>query len=61
MRIIAAIDEPPLVEKILAPLGLSSERPVIAPARFPPQRDVEISFLNKYLYFFNKLRFLRLA
>jgi hypothetical protein len=37
MRVIAAIDDPPLVERILAHLGLPTERPVISPARSPPQ------------------------
>jgi hypothetical protein len=37
MRVIAAIDEAPLVEKILAHLGLPTERPPISPARSPPQ------------------------
>ena len=44
MRIIAAIDDPPLVEKILAHLGLPSERPVIAPARSPPQLEFDDEF-----------------
>jgi hypothetical protein len=41
MRVIAAIDDPPLVEHILAHLGLPTERPVIAPARSPPQLDFD--------------------
>lgn len=44
MRIIAAIDDPPLVEKILAHLGLPSERPPIAPARSPPQLELDEDF-----------------
>ena len=36
MRVIAAIDDPPIVEKILVHLGLPSERPVVSPARSPP-------------------------
>ena len=44
MRVIAAIDDPPLVEKILAHLGLPTERPVIAPARSPPQIDFDEDF-----------------
>jgi hypothetical protein len=41
LRIIAAIDDPPLVEKILVHLGLPSERPPIAPARSPPQLELD--------------------
>jgi hypothetical protein len=41
MRVIAAIDDPPLVERILAHLGLPTERPVISPARSPPQPDFD--------------------
>ena len=41
MRVIAAIDDAPLVEKILAHLGLPTERPVISPARAPPQPDFD--------------------
>ena len=41
---IAAIDDAPLVEKILKHLGLPSERPVISPARSPPQLDFDDDF-----------------
>jgi hypothetical protein len=41
MRVVAAIDDPPLVQKILAHLGLPTERPVIAPARSPPRLDFD--------------------
>ena len=41
---LAAIDDPPLVEKILAHLGLPTERPVIAPARSPPQLEFDDDF-----------------
>ncbi|MHC4092835.1 MAG: transposase [Planctomycetota bacterium] len=44
MRVIAAIDDPPLVKKILAHLGLPCERPVIAPARSPPQLELDEDF-----------------
>ena len=44
MRIIAAIDDPPLVLHILAHLGLPSERPFIAPARSPPQLEFDDEF-----------------
>ena len=37
LRVIAAIDDPPLVQKILAHLRLPTGRPAIAPARSPPQ------------------------
>jgi hypothetical protein len=38
-RIIAAIDDPPLVERILGHLGLPTGRPSVAPARSPPLLD----------------------
>jgi len=41
MRVIAAIDDAPLVQHILAHLGLPTERPVISPARSPPQPDFD--------------------
>ena len=44
MRVIAAIDDAPLVEKILEHLGLPTERPVIAPARSPPQLEFDDDF-----------------
>ena len=44
MRVIAAIDDPPIVEKILEHLGLPSERPVIAPARAPPRPELDDEF-----------------
>ena len=44
MRVIAAIDDPPLVEHILAHLGLPTERPSIAPARSPPQLEFDDEF-----------------
>ena len=44
MRVIAAIDDAPLVEKILVHLGLPSERPVIAPARSPPRLEFDDEF-----------------
>jgi hypothetical protein len=40
MRVIAAIDDPPIVEKILAHLGFPTARPPISPARSPPQFDL---------------------
>ena len=39
MRIIAAIDDPPVLEKILSHLGLPIDRPALAPARSPPETD----------------------
>ena len=41
MRLIAAIDDPPIVEHILAHLGLPTKRPSIAPARSPPQLEFD--------------------
>ena len=41
MLVIAAIDDAPLVEKILTHLGLPTARPVIAPARSPPSFDFD--------------------
>ena len=41
MRVIAAIDDAPIVEKILTHLGLPSERPIISPARSPPQIEFD--------------------
>ena len=38
LRVIAAIDDPSVVRKILAHLGLPTERPTIAPARSPPEQ-----------------------
>jgi hypothetical protein len=37
MRVIAAIDDPPLVQHILTHLRLPTARPAISPARSPPQ------------------------
>jgi hypothetical protein len=39
MRVIVAIDDAPLVERILAHLGLPTDRPVVSPARCPPQLE----------------------
>ena len=39
MRVIAAIDDPPLVEHILTHLRLPTARPEISPARSPPQAE----------------------
>ena len=46
MRVIAAIDDPPIVEHILAHLGLPIKRPSpsIAPARSPPQLEFDDDF-----------------
>jgi len=41
MRVIAAIDDAPLVEKILAHLNLPTARPEISPARSPPLLDFD--------------------
>jgi len=38
------IDDAPLVEKILAHLGLPTERPSISPARSPPQLEFADEF-----------------
>lgn len=40
MRIIAAIEEPPIIRKILDHLGLSTKPPPIHPARGPPGTDL---------------------
>jgi hypothetical protein len=39
LRFIATIEDPATVTKILAHLGLPTERPVLTPARPPPQQD----------------------
>jgi hypothetical protein len=44
MRVIAAIDDGPLVEKILVHLGLPTDRPVISPARSPPRLEFDDEF-----------------
>ena len=44
MRVIAAIDDPPLVKKILDHLGLPAERPAISSARSPPQLELDDDF-----------------
>ena len=41
MRVIAAIDDPPLVKTILDHLGLPAERPAISLARSPPQLELD--------------------
>lgn len=43
-RVIAAIDDPPLVKKILGHLGLPTERVAISAARSPPQLDFDDDF-----------------
>ena len=43
-RVIAAIDDPPLVKKILGHLGLPTERVAISGARSPPQLDFDDDF-----------------
>jgi hypothetical protein len=40
MRIIAAIEEPAVIKKILDHLGLSTKVPQLAPARAPPDVDI---------------------
>jgi hypothetical protein len=39
LRFVATIEDPPLVTKILAHLGLPTARPALRPARPPPQAD----------------------
>ena len=39
LRFLATIEDPPIVTKILAHLGLPTELPALAPARSPPQHD----------------------
>jgi len=39
LRLLATIEDPPVVTKILARLGLPTERPALIPARSPPPRD----------------------
>jgi hypothetical protein len=39
LRFIATIEDPPIVTKILAHLGLPTELPTLIPARSPPQQD----------------------
>lgn len=43
---IAAIDDSPLVEKSLAHLGLSTVRPIIAPARALPKLELDDYFAD---------------
>jgi hypothetical protein len=40
MRIIAAIEEPTAIKKILSHLGLPTKIPQLAPARAPPNTEV---------------------
>lgn len=39
LRLVACIDEPDAIEKILTHLNLPTEPPPIAPARSPPQAE----------------------
>jgi hypothetical protein len=39
LRFLATIEDPPVVTTILAHLRLSTARPVLAPARSPPQQE----------------------
>ena len=39
MNIVALIDQPPVIEKILKHLGLSTEIPQARPARAPPHEQ----------------------
>lgn len=39
LRFLATIEDPPVVTKILAHLGLAIEGPALMPARSPPQLD----------------------
>jgi hypothetical protein len=39
LRFLATIEDPPIVAKILAHLGLPTAEPVLTPARPPPQPD----------------------
>ena len=43
LRFLATIEDPPVVTKILAHLGLPTERPALISARSPPQPD-EVDF-----------------
>ena len=40
MRIIAFIQDPPVIEKILRHIGEPTEPPEVLPARGPPQREM---------------------
>jgi hypothetical protein len=39
LRLLATIEDPPIVTKILTHLGLPTELPTLIPARSPPQQD----------------------
>ncbi len=41
MRIIAFIQDPPVIEKILHHIGEPTRAPEVVPARAPPQGDME--------------------
>jgi hypothetical protein len=43
LRLLATIEDPATVTKILTHLGLPTERPALTPARPPPQQD-ELDF-----------------
>jgi hypothetical protein len=43
MRILAFLEDPPVVERILRHIGEPTEAPEVLPARGPPQRELEFS------------------
>jgi len=43
MRILAFLEDPPVVERILRPIGEPIEAPNVLPVRGPPQRELEFS------------------
>ncbi|MBI3768002.1 MAG: ATP-dependent helicase HrpA [Deltaproteobacteria bacterium] len=44
LRLIATIDDPPIVDRILRHLGLPTELPDLFPARPPPSVDGTLTF-----------------
>lgn len=42
MRRIQFVDDPPVIERICSHLGLPTAAPPVAPARAPPQQDVDV-------------------
>jgi hypothetical protein len=43
MRILAFIQDPPVIEKILRHIGEPTQAPEVLPARAPPQSEMEFS------------------
>jgi hypothetical protein len=48
LKLIALIDQPAVIEKILSHLGLSTEPPRARPARAPPEEPEQLELLEDY-------------